>query len=229
MHIDSVRSLAYNTVMNERGDYPWTIEELGGKVAEALAAGGYDGVASGRVRDVPDARTIRYYATIGVLDRPGAFRGRTALYGPRHLRQLLAIKRLQADGHSLGEIQRKVAGATDRVLDRFHARSDAEGSEAPPAPRRKEAGRGAFWKERPTPPPAPALPSFRETVVSLQGVGLGPEATLLLQALRPPNEDDLRVIRLAAAPLLELLRMRGLIDSDGQERPGALFSPEEDS
>src|SRR5262249_33767362 len=78
----------------------WTIDDLSARVAEALSAG-YAGVRSGRVRNVPDCRTIRYYTTLGLLDRPAVMRGRTALYGPRHLLQLVAIKRLQAQGLSL--------------------------------------------------------------------------------------------------------------------------------
>ena len=53
----------------------WTIDELGERVAEALLGPGYEGVPSGRVRDVPDLRTIRYYTTVGLLDRPAAMRG----------------------------------------------------------------------------------------------------------------------------------------------------------
>jgi hypothetical protein len=78
----------------------WTLDELGARVALALAVG-YDGQANGRVREVPDGRTIRYYTTLGLIDRPAAMRGRTALYGVRHLLQLTAIKRLQARGLSL--------------------------------------------------------------------------------------------------------------------------------
>ena len=78
----------------ERTQALWTIDELGSRVALALSVD-YDGQASGRVRDVPDRRTIRYYTTLGLIDRP-ALRGRTALYGRRHLLQLVAIKRLQA-------------------------------------------------------------------------------------------------------------------------------------
>ena len=53
----------------------WTIDELGERVAGALGGPGYEGVPSGRVRDVPDLRTIRYYTTLGLLDRPAAMRG----------------------------------------------------------------------------------------------------------------------------------------------------------
>src|SRR4051812_26557012 len=96
----------------------WGLEELSAQVARALAAG-YAGQASGRVRDVPDGRTIRYYTTLGLVDRPVARpgRGRTAFYGRRHLLQFVAIKRLQAEGLSLGEVQARLVGQTDAVLE----------------------------------------------------------------------------------------------------------------
>src|SRR3954452_4369732 len=93
----------------------WNLEELCARVALALAVD-YTGQASGRVRDVPDARTIRYYSTLGLLDRPAVMRGRTALYGVRHLRQLVAIKRLQTHGLSLAEIQTRLVGLGDQGL-----------------------------------------------------------------------------------------------------------------
>src|SRR5215470_10194755 len=93
----------------------WTIDELSAGVAGALTAD-YPGQSNGRVRDVPDRRTIRWYTTIGLLDRPAAMRGRTALYGRRHLLQLVAIKRLQANGQTLAEIQTELYGATDTTL-----------------------------------------------------------------------------------------------------------------
>ena len=78
----------------------------------------YHGQPSGRVRAVPDRRAIRWYTTIGLIDRPVAHRGRTALYGPRHLLQLVAVKRLQARGLPLVAIQQELAGATDSQLAR---------------------------------------------------------------------------------------------------------------
>jgi DNA-binding transcriptional MerR regulator len=78
----------------------------------------YAGPPSARVRAVPDRRAIRWYTTIGLIDRPVAHRGRTALYGPRHLLQLVAVKRLQASGLPLVDIQQELAGATDTQLAR---------------------------------------------------------------------------------------------------------------
>ena len=47
----------------------WTLDELGARVALALAVG-YDGQANDRVHELPDRRTIRYYTTLGLIDRP---------------------------------------------------------------------------------------------------------------------------------------------------------------
>jgi DNA-binding transcriptional MerR regulator len=144
----------------------WTLDELAERVDAALAVD-YPGQSSGRVRDVPDRRAIRWYTTIGLVDRPVAHRGRTALYGPRHLLQLVAIKRLQARGLSLVAIQQELAGATDTQLARV-ARVPAAAvpvpllsadggvgstkSPARPAPRAAARGMAAFWRQ----PPAPA-------------------------------------------------------------------------
>src|SRR3954451_22953301 len=93
----------------------WTLDELVERVRQALAAE-YPGAPNGRVRDVPDRRAIRWYTTTGLVDRPSGMRGRTALYGPRHLMQLVALKRRQAQGHSLAAIQAELAGASDAEL-----------------------------------------------------------------------------------------------------------------
>jgi DNA-binding transcriptional MerR regulator len=115
----------------------WTLDELTERVGAALSVG-YDGQPSGRVRHLPDQRAIRWYTTIGLVDRPAATRGRTAMYGPRHLLQLVAIKRLQARGLSLVSIQAELAGATDAQLARV---ARVPGAAAPPA--------------TPAPPPRP--------------------------------------------------------------------------
>ncbi|TMR11702.1 MerR family transcriptional regulator, partial [Nonomuraea turkmeniaca] len=93
----------------------WTIGELAERAARALRAGAAP--ANGRVRDVPGERLIRWYTTIGLVDPPLTRRGRIARYGRRHLLQLVAVKRLQAAGHSIAEIQAALAGATDRMLE----------------------------------------------------------------------------------------------------------------
>jgi DNA-binding transcriptional MerR regulator len=130
----------------------WTLDELTERVGAALSVG-YDGQPSGRVRDLPDQRAIRWYTTIGLVDRPAATRGRTAMYGPRHLLQLVAIKRLQAQGLSLVAIQAELAGATDTQLARV--------AQVPQA----AAGAGAGAAEA---PPAAAAPPLRRPTAAVR-------------------------------------------------------------
>jgi DNA-binding transcriptional MerR regulator len=190
----------------------WTIDELGAAVAVALAED-YAGAPNGRVRDVPDRRTIRYYTTLGMLDRPLEMRGRTALYGRRHLWQLVAIKHLQARGLSLVEVQQRLLGLTDREL-RTLARVPEEDKESRrqgdkesrgPEEEARDRRREAFWKT----PPAPVEAEM--SVSTLHGVPLADGVTLLLSAARPLEEDDLEAIRAVAAPLLKLLERRRLL------------------
>lgn len=147
-------------------DERWTIDELSARVAVALAAN-YAGPPNHRVRDVPDLRTIRYYTTLGLIDRPVEMDGRTALYGRRHLMQLVAIKRLQARGLSLAEVQERLLGLTVASLaalarlpadiDATVARSDGSARARSKAVRamaaRQAAGdrAAAFWKATPSP------------------------------------------------------------------------------
>ncbi|HEU4350059.1 MAG TPA: MerR family transcriptional regulator [Actinoplanes sp.] len=125
----------------------WTLDELVERVRRALAAE-YPGAPNGRVRDLPDRRAIRWYTTTGLVDRPLGMRGRTALYGNRHLLQLVALKRRQAEGRTLAEIQAELAGASDDALTRVarvpESLLDAAGGPADDGPVRTR-----FWA---TPP-----------------------------------------------------------------------------
>lgn len=61
-----------------------------------------------RLADLP-GRTVRFYIGEGLADRPlGAKRG--AYYTPEHLNRLLAIRKWQKAGLSLGRIRELVAG-----------------------------------------------------------------------------------------------------------------------
>ncbi len=179
----------------------WTLDELGARVALALAVD-YAGQANGRVRDVPDQRTIRYYTTLGLIDRPAEMRGRTALYGVRHLLQLVAIKRLQTHGLSLAEIQSRVVGRTDAALRQL-ARLPADFEPSPTA-RPQAAKRDNFWSATP-------VESEQQQLI---GVPLADGATLLLNSRRPLDDHDLVALRVAAAPLLKLLHARRLLADD---------------
>ncbi|MGW6502522.1 MerR family transcriptional regulator, partial [Nonomuraea angiospora] len=136
------------------GPTGWTIGELAERAALALRASsdGAPGV-NGRVRDVPGERLIRWYTTIGLVDPPLTRRGRIAQYGRRHLLQLVAVKRLQAAGHSIAQIQTALAGATDRMLETAAGLAPASGAASDAAP---GTASGAPWMpDAPSGTPAP--------------------------------------------------------------------------
>lgn len=116
-------------------DTTFTLAALAAEVARLSPALGA-GAADERVSAVPDERTLRYYQSLGVLDRPTRYDGRQAVYGYRHLLQALAVKALQAQGLSLAQVQRSLAGATDALLESAVVEAMGVGSvvAAPPAP-----------------------------------------------------------------------------------------------
>lgn len=215
----------------------WTMEELIDRVRAALAAE-YSGAPNGRVRDLPDRRSIRWYSTIGLVDRPAGTRGRNALYGSRHLLQLVAIKRLQAAGRTLAEIQEALGGASEEELSSV-ARVPSSLLEVEAGP--EAAARAPFWKAPPSPPdlqadwmfpspgpvlgagapfdatpdvPAPPgdpgglLPVGTESL--LTGVPLGGGVILLVPGPLHLDVTDRAELAAAARPLLDLLASRGL-------------------
>ena len=66
--------------------------------------------------DLPK-RTVRYYMQLGLVDRPVG-ETRAAHYTPRHLEQLLQIRKLADAGVSLERIREVLAGGESPVPDR---------------------------------------------------------------------------------------------------------------
>jgi DNA-binding transcriptional MerR regulator len=217
----------------------WTLDELARRADRALA-----------VEDVraPNGRAIRWYAMKGLVDRPSIGPGHAARYGERHLLQLVAVKRLQARGMTLAEIQRELAGATQETLRRVAdlpdfdierepavaalaeqlIASEAAGAAGAKPLNASEPAVGAtaerfvesepasaaraerFWARPAVLEPA----AVREPVPEVRYViTLTEDVTLTLPAR--PEAADLAAIRLAAAPLLELLAERGLTTTQG--------------
>lgn len=185
-----------------------TLDQLCAQVALALAVD-YDGAPNDRIRDVPDRRTTRYYTTLGLIDRPAEMRGRTAFYARRHLLQLVAIKRLQAQGLGLREIQQRLLGATNADLEALARLPKLP--EVPPASEpQQSAARPEFWKS--VPEPVKSAPKEGERTDGVfQAIELADHVLLMLPLARVPNEGDLQSLRAAAEPLLKLLAARNLI------------------
>ena len=200
-----------------------TLPEVVGAIP-ALLSRDYDGVRNGRVRDLPDVRTIRWYQSLGVLDRPTEFRGRAALYGRRHLLQIAVIKKLQASGLSLEEIQGGLPGRTDAELARAlgmkldevdaviaarvaaRTTAAASGLEAALQPARRDS---AFWKTRPAAASAsaasaaaPATPTTAS--LPLQSEAVGGNVVVLWNG-RPLEASEQAKLAELSAPLVAFL------------------------
>ena len=100
-----------------RTEISYSLEELSTEVARLLGKLGFLGASpDARVSAAPDARTVRYYTTLGLIDRPG-IENRQARYGKRHVLQLLAVKALQAFDLPLAEIQQRLYARSDSELE----------------------------------------------------------------------------------------------------------------
>jgi DNA-binding transcriptional MerR regulator len=160
-----------------------SLPDLSAEVEAALSRLGLLGAApDARVSAAPDARTVRYYTTLGLLDRP-AIVGRQARYGQRHLLQLLAIKGLQVRALPLAEIQERLYGRSDAELE---ALIEALGREAAEAPA-----------------PALAATSVREIVIE-PGLRL-----LVEEGYRPDSAVETKIRAALAALTHEPKRNRG--------------------
>jgi len=189
----------------------YTIAELADASAAALDALGI-AARNGQVRDRPDVRTIRYYGTLGLVDRPTEMTGRTALYGDRHLLQVLAVKALQARGATLADVQRTLVGASEPELRAAvgpglpGALTAVVGAPPPVRPDRP------FWR---TPPAAASLSAGLSAVSAAAGPGdefahgqpsgVAAVPAVPAPAARPARlaDDALRPRLLVAVPLAE--------------------------
>lgn len=226
------------TLLNMNNGRRYTIAELADASAAALDALGI-AARNGQVRDRPDVRTIRYYATLGLIDPPAEMTGRTARYDGRHLLQVLAVKAMQARGDSLADAQRTLVGASDEELRSaigpgLPAALTAVPSPVPPSappPLRPPAPTGArernaarraaphpFWRTPPV-PPAAEVPELRAAEPGEPGAAGMPRpfvavpldlgATLLIEG-SAVGAIDTAALRAAAGPLLAYLTEAGL-------------------
>ncbi|MCB9744435.1 MAG: MerR family transcriptional regulator [Alphaproteobacteria bacterium] len=84
-----------------------------------------------RVASHPDARVVRYYQSLGLVERPLRYEGRAALYGWRHLVQVVAVKLLQSQGYGLSRIQESFAGLPFSRLEAAVLQAVAQAPQAP--------------------------------------------------------------------------------------------------
>ncbi len=117
--------------LRERADL--SIEELVGLIARWTPA------VAGRqsrhkVTEIPTERTIRYYVSAGLVDRPVRYEGTRALYGFRHFLQALSIKALQARYFPLRKVRAVMSDRPDGELEGVLLRMEGERREEAEAP-----------------------------------------------------------------------------------------------
>lgn len=94
------------------------VAELADEAAKILAESGL-AQERGTVSDVPDERTVRYYLAEGLLSPAEDKQGTASVFGYRHLLQLLAVKKLQAEHLPIRKIRELVEGRELRELERL--------------------------------------------------------------------------------------------------------------
>lgn len=118
------------------GETLWSLEELSQHSQRELEERKIPN-PGGRVSQTLSARTIRYYTSLGLVDRPHTYDGGIAKYSPRHLLQLLAIKIMQSEYLPLPEIQKQLFGRDEAELREIvdSATRSEPVAESRPAPR----------------------------------------------------------------------------------------------
>jgi DNA-binding transcriptional MerR regulator len=151
------------------------LEELAHWGQQIMDKLGWQEGDSKRVNWAPNPRLIRYYTTLGLLDRATRFQGRVALYSSKHLLQILAIKYLQLGGKKLEEIQQVLLGLNEESLAKMlglelplpepqlEVPADLAREESPPYQAEEQPTRSqAFWQEMPSRPLHQSSPEHRE-------------------------------------------------------------------
>lgn len=168
----------------------WKLEELAEKSQYFLGQEG----ESNRIQWTPNGRQIRYYTTLGLLDKPHGGRGQGVTYGPKHLLQLIAIKRLQHQGLKLSDIQSMLTGLSSRKLTELlgYPQDWLSQTEETPSPDNQEQPRreSDFWTT------IPDIPKPVVAIAEYYHIELAPGATLIashssLQSLDPDQRQDL--------------------------------------
>ena len=146
----------------------WSLEELAA-VANTLLPEYLPAVedrpgSAGKVREEVNARLVRHYVSLGLLDE-NVREGREARYHFRHLLQLLIVRRLLTEGYPAVVIAKLIASKEDTEL-RALLRSGTSVSAAPANPALDFLAqvRSRVGARQATTPPMPASPAPQATL-----------------------------------------------------------------
>jgi len=132
-------------------------------------------------------RTVRLYATEGLIDRPGR-EGRRALYGQRHLLQLLLVRSLARRGLSLSAIAPLVAADNDELEQRLAQLDDTSSDATPDSAIWPGADDGSANRQS-----LCASEADSDHIVCSDADELPNQALLYLQAIQAPQSEQKRI------------------------------------
>ncbi len=202
------------TILREyRALAPWNLRDLATVATAILDASNVrpiNAAASAR----PNERTIRFYVTRGIVTPPEG-RGTAAIYGYRHLLEVLAIKLRQMEGATLAAITKEMRETTGDTMERRVAAAIGPGLPPPQrlalsrtdsAPRGRAGRALRGWAAREAPLPSPDADADSRAVLWSRipvspGVELHVRAGHALARAREQHLAD--AVRMAVARLLE--------------------------
>ena len=181
------------------------LASLASQLLEARHVVMRDGRAAGRV----DARTVRFYQTLGIVPKPG-YEGRRAIYEREHLVRVVTAKLLQAEGYSLAQIQSALPMRTTGELLQALLQIDAG-----------DAARTAPSPASPAAPPPPTRPR-PQAPTALASFQLAPGVTVLIDPtlIADPDRVAETIARSLAAYDVRLTEPRGGKDASSSAAPG---------
>lgn len=196
---------------------PWCLRDLVA-LARAILEASSVVPRSRAAQPHPTERTVRFYVSRGLVDCADG-RGTAAVYGFRHLLQVLAIKLQQMDGGSLADVSSAIAGLDDAALT---TRVATTLGPAVPAP--EELGGLEFLGGRVAQAPPPAEERRAPPAVMLvRRVPIAHGLDLLIEAAHPLFRlaGSERIVAEAIQELVEdLVHGRGAAGSASPLRRG---------
>lgn len=196
------------------------VAELAQEAARILAESGV-AQARGTVTELPDERMVRYYLTEGLIPPADEKQGTASVFGFRHLLQLLAVKKLQAEHLPIRAIREVVTGKTERQLEKLLGAEQERGAGHSAKGEALGYLESLLMKGPPTPgasAPAPSLPP-PSRLVAAAAPSTSPRETWARVELEPGLEvhvsDSYRApreegaLRRLSESFLNVLRARG--------------------
>lgn len=147
------------------------------------------GAGDRRVTSYPDARTLRFYQTSGLIAPPLRYAGRQAIYGFDHLLRALSVKLFQAEGLSLAQVQQALSSAESAQLEAAVREALVQAGPRPEATAGLAAGVGG-WTAQP-----------ETDARALLAIELAPGVSVLIDPARVADPSAvLRALERAMAP-----------------------------